>query len=186
MPFKRQSFIAKDRNNFALTRIYSHQATAKISKPSRQPDKFRSEQNFLAIFRIFTLTRINWEAREVPPLRLEIQSLACCWLHHGPVASREGFEPSFCGFVIRRLVRFGHRDDAGCFGWIRTTDPAVIGRPLCRTELRSTGVSGESRTPLIPGCSRVPVTVQPRSRCLAPPTRIELATSGLTSRRSPH
>ena len=32
----------------------------------------------------FSYRADGWKVREVLPLRFEVQSLACCWLHHGP------------------------------------------------------------------------------------------------------
>ncbi len=56
---------------------------------------------------------------------------------------------------------WGH---VGRFKWIRTTDLTVIGRLLYQVELRSVGVSGENRTPLILGCNQALYAIQPHSQ----------------------
>lgn len=96
------------------------------------------------------------------------------------------------GVEVRCLIQFGHQGrleppgrfelpiswlEARClspvwlwghvgrFEWVRTTDFTVIGRVLYLAELRSVGVSGQNRTPLISGCNRALYAIQPHSQC---------------------
>lgn len=97
------------------------------------------------------------ERFELPLSRFEAGCLS--QLDDGGMVASSGFEP-----MTFRL-------SAGCSN---------------QTELRSDyyGVSGESRTPEIPGCNRAPLAVQPRSRKLVSWTSSKLLTYDPTGQRS--